>query len=63
MDSVEASTVIWIMLPLYADLNYNVRLEWSKFRRNIPNITQLCCNIITPYSDDDTVLAITYIIF
>ncbi|KAJ3000336.1 hypothetical protein HDV02_006143 [Globomyces sp. JEL0801] len=58
MDNLETSTVIWVLMPLYADLNYDVRLAWSRFRRNAPSFLQLRCNSILPHPDDNAILPI-----
>jgi hypothetical protein len=59
MDTVETSTALWILLPLYGDLNYNVRMLISKFRRNVPSFIQQRCNSVLPHPDDSSVLPIT----
>ena len=59
MNQLETTTVIWILLPLYGDLNYNVRLLWSRFRKNAPSYFQLRCNSVLPHAEDSVFLANT----
>ncbi|KAJ3309526.1 hypothetical protein HDV04_005966 [Boothiomyces sp. JEL0838] len=58
MDSLETTTIVWILLPLFADLNFNVRLLWSKFRRNVQSFIVLRTNAILPHPDDNPILPI-----
>ncbi|KAJ3318939.1 hypothetical protein HDV06_006928 [Boothiomyces sp. JEL0866] len=58
MDSLETTTIVWILLPLFADLNYNVRLLWSKFRRNVQSFIVLRTNAVLPHPDDNPILPI-----
>ncbi|KAJ3269686.1 hypothetical protein HDV01_001114 [Terramyces sp. JEL0728] len=58
MDSLETTTIVWILLPLFADLNYDVRLLWSKFRRNVQSFIVLRCSTVLPHPDDSPILPI-----
>ena len=59
MTMADAGVIVWILLPLFADLNASIRLAWSKLRRNIPPHIHARCNALTAHPDDRTTLPLT----
>ena len=61
MTTHDAASIIWVILPLFSDLNFNVRLAWSRFRRNLPTPMQTLMNILPSHPDDNVTLPISYV--
>ena len=59
MTMSEAGVVVWILLPLFADLNASIRLAWSKLRRNIPPPIHARFIALSAHPDDRTTLPLT----
>jgi hypothetical protein len=56
MNPADAATMVWITLPLYVDPNYQIRLLWSRFIRNIPNMINSRCSALMSHPDDAVTL-------
>ncbi|KAJ3101339.1 hypothetical protein HDU97_001433 [Phlyctochytrium planicorne] len=56
LDTVESSTIIWIVLPLYADPSQPVRLAFSKYLRKIPTAIELLTKSLPAHPDDGYIL-------
>lgn len=56
MDSVAGTSVLWILLPLYGDPNPIIRMLFSRFQKNIPDLIESHCNMVIPHTDDNIYL-------
>ncbi|KAL2913671.1 hypothetical protein HK105_206831 [Polyrhizophydium stewartii] len=59
MDQQENSSIIWMILPLYADPNKFVRLLFTRFLRNLPSVTESRCQGLPAHPEDMPVLPLT----
>ncbi|KAJ1562765.1 hypothetical protein HK096_003735 [Nowakowskiella sp. JEL0078] len=58
LDSLQASTIIWVILPLYADPNKKVRLAFIRYlKQQSPSIESLG-KALPPHPDDSVILPI-----
>ena len=61
MTPAEISIIVWIVMPLFADLNPSIRLAWSKFRQNSPSILLNRVSALLPHPDDQPIISSRYV--
>jgi hypothetical protein len=53
MDSQAGTSVLWILLPFYADPSSTIRMLFSRFQKNIPDLVESHCAAVLPHADDN----------
>ncbi|KAI8848354.1 armadillo-type protein [Chytridium lagenaria] len=56
LDHVESSTILWIILPLYADASNVVRMVFSKFLRKVPTVIESVTKVLPAHPDDSFIM-------
>ncbi|KAJ3213498.1 Jouberin [Dinochytrium kinnereticum] len=56
---VESSTILWIILPLYADSSNSIRIAFSKFLRKVPTAMDSLAKGLPAHPDDSYILNAT----
>ncbi|KAJ3128551.1 hypothetical protein HK100_009127 [Physocladia obscura] len=56
LDSIEQTSLQWVVLPLYADPHKPLRVAFAKFLRNLPSRLDNMVKVILPHSDDGFVM-------
>eukprot|EP00842_Homolaphlyctis_polyrhiza_P003152 jgi/Hompol1/3838/HPOL_003403-RA len=59
MEQHESLSIVWMILPLYADPNKYVRLLFVRFLRNMPSMIESKCQGLPQHPDDMPVLPLT----
>ncbi|ORX86881.1 hypothetical protein BCR32DRAFT_289679 [Anaeromyces robustus] len=52
LNSIEKLTILWIVLPLFADENYSVRKTFNLYLKNVLFSSEILQNEITPHKED-----------
>ncbi|KAJ3242402.1 hypothetical protein HDU78_001407 [Chytriomyces hyalinus] len=56
LDSIETATIMWILLPLYADPYKPIRVAFAKFLRKLPSKLEIMLRVISPHTDDSFIM-------
>ncbi|KAJ3352902.1 hypothetical protein HDU83_007559 [Entophlyctis luteolus] len=56
IDTTELATVMWILLPLYADSYKPIRIAFVKLLHKLPTKLELLLKLILPHSDDSFIM-------
>ncbi|KAJ3339980.1 hypothetical protein HDU91_000920, partial [Kappamyces sp. JEL0680] len=56
---VDSPAITWILLPLFGDPSYDIRLAWSKYRRSMPSPIQMRVNAVGAHPEDNKTIALS----
>ncbi|KAI8611201.1 armadillo-type protein [Chytriomyces sp. MP71] len=56
LDAIENTTILWVLLPLYADPYKPIRVAFAKFLRKMPTKLDLTLRVLAPHTDDAFVM-------
>ncbi|KAJ3090469.1 hypothetical protein HK102_003650 [Quaeritorhiza haematococci] len=56
LENIDAQKTLWIVLPLYADPNPHIRLEFVRYLKQVPHVFESRLKVLPQHPDDDYVL-------
>ncbi|KAJ3064614.1 hypothetical protein HDU98_011984, partial [Podochytrium sp. JEL0797] len=56
LDTIERASILWVLLPLYADPCKAIRVAFAKFLKKMPSRLDMLLKLILPHTDDSFIM-------